>query len=219
MSDLNASMFAYLFPILGLWISLILYRHDPKFAAISVVIFAALAIIERTRRGRPLRAGFGFLYITVPSLFIIFLRGSGAGPDAPGFSLLLAIIMVVIAADTGAYFGGSYFKGPKLAPKISPKKTWSGFICGTIFGMLVGGLVMQYLSGAFWMGVFWAIPTVFLSVIGDFVESWLKRRMMVKDAGGVLPGHGGVLDRLDSLMLVVVVLGVLLALNPGVWPL
>ena len=126
--------------------------------------------------------------------------------------------MVVIAADSWAYLGGSLLKGPKLAPKISPNKTWSGFLSGLLFGAFAGVLCAWATGFGLVYGFMLALPVVLFSVIGDLLESAIKRHLNVKDAGGLLPGHGGLLDRVDSLMLAVFVSAIALLIWPGIWP-
>ena len=173
------------------------------------IIFATagLAFLERLTRkgGEKVWAPFGAAYIVLPCAAAIILRGSEAGFEATGFKLLAYLYLVVIAADVGAYFGGSYFKGPKLAPKLSPKKTWSGLISGIALGVVFGAFCGLFLKMSPMMSGLIAIPIVLVSVIGDFFESGIKRRMNVKDAGDILPGHGGILDRLDSILMVMIV--------------
>jgi len=172
----------------------------------ALAIAAIVAYFERRRRdGEAIWAPFGVIYLILPCIAMIALRGSGFGIHDRGFKLLAFIILIVIAADVGAYFGGRYFQGPKLAPKLSPKKTWSGLFSGLLAGVLMGFAYGYFLKMGSVIGAMIAIPIVLLSVAGDFMESGIKRRMNVKDAGDILPGHGGLLDRLDSLILVVIV--------------
>lgn len=219
MSDLNANVLTYGLSIAGLIASIFIFQSIELLWVVGGLIgLAILAILERIRRGGALWAGVGFLYITIPCLFIIALRGDLPGLSSSGYKLLLWIIAVVAAADTGAYFGGSYFKGPKLVPRLSPKKTWSGLIFGIMSGVILGAIVAWSFGWPVMTAALYAIPVVILSVIGDFIESGFKRKLQVKDTGGVLPGHGGLLDRLDSLMMVVVAAGIFLYFKPEYWP-
>ena len=220
MSDTAPTRLAYILPIIGIVIANFYMAQSLWLYAIISVFFAAvLAALERSRRGGLLWAGLGYLYIIIPCLVIVAIRGVENGFATEGFSKLIYIILVVVAADVGAYFGGSFFKGPKLAPKLSPNKTWSGFVCGAIFGILIGGIVGHIIGLGFFMGLVLAMPIVILSVLGDLLESGLKRVLNVKDTGALLPGHGGLLDRLDSLMLAVVGTGAILYIAPNIWPL
>ncbi len=131
-----------------------------------------------------------------------------------GIPHVILPVLITILTDTGAYFTGRTLGGPKIAPAISPSKTWSG---------LLGGMVAAGLGGAWWNGQFayhgdWTPGRVAgglalgaaLAVVaqaGDFLESGMKRRAGVKDSGSILPGHGGVLDRIDGLLAVVFVSG------------
>jgi phosphatidate cytidylyltransferase len=108
---------------------------------------------------------------------------------------------LVWAADSAAYFAGRAIGGPKLAPAISPKKTWSGFV-GGLLGATLGAFAMVWLF-ALPVQLAYVTPLLaILSVFGDLYESNLKRQAGVKDSGKVLPGHGGLLDRLDGLVFV-----------------
>jgi phosphatidate cytidylyltransferase len=114
---------------------------------------------------------------------------------------MLFIFAVVWATDILAYFVGRALKGPKLAPSISPGKTWSGAIGGTVSGVIAGSLVTL---GVFSRLSFWTIVIAFLlsvaSQIGDLFESFIKRQFGVKDSSRLIPGHGGVMDRVDGLV-------------------
>jgi phosphatidate cytidylyltransferase len=120
-----------------------------------------------------------------------------SGPDGGAWTLFALIL--IVAADTGAYFAGRRFGRVKLAPRVSPGKTWEGVIGGVLFALLAA------LAGAAWFGqpplAFAAVglATAAFSVVGDLTESMLKRSAGVKDSGHLLPGHGGMLDRLDSI--------------------
>ncbi len=124
------------------------------------------------------------------------LRGS----DRHGAWIILLALAIVVAADTGAYFAGHAFGRVKLAPQVSPGKTWEGVIGG-----LLASAAIAY-AGARWLG--WPVQQVLplalaaagLSVVGDLLESKMKRQAGVKDSGHLFPGHGGVLDRIDSLV-------------------
>ena len=141
----------------------------------------------------------GFLYALIPSLALLWIRERG--PDK--LEMLLWVFIVTWSTDIGAYFAGRAIGGPKLAPTISPNKTWAG---------LIGGMVAATILGAAWV-LFFDLPRALLAFaplfaaaaqMGDLFESWLKRRAGVKDSGTIIPGHGGVLDRLDGLVPVAV---------------
>lgn len=134
--------------------------------------------------------------------------------------VVVGVLAVVIATDTGAYFSGRAIGGPKIAPAISPSKTWAGLVGG----MLVAGLVAAgffisnagaaayspMLAIAFLIGALLAV----VAQAGDFLESWMKRRAGVKDSSNLIPGHGGVLDRVDGLLPVAIIAALLWAVHP-----
>lgn len=138
---------------------------------------------------------------------------------------LLAAIGVVIFTDTGAYFTGRAIGGPKIAPRISPSKTWAGLLGGMVFAALwltlVAGVFFYTAGYHTWselVDVAWddaigaAMVGAMLAVVaqaGDFFQSWLKRRAGVKDSSKLIPGHGGVFDRIDGMLAVALVVGVL----------
>ena len=125
-----------------------------------------------------------------------------------GMTAALWVFGMVWATDIGAYFAGRAFGGARLAPKISPSKTWSGLIGGMIAALVAsatigdrGGIVGVPL----WIGLFMGL----LAQLGDLGESWMKRRAGVKDSGKLIPGHGGLFDRVDGLLPVALLLGAL----------
>ena len=107
---------------------------------------------------------------------------------------------------------------PKLAPKLSPNKTWSGFFSGQVLAILLGALFGHFVGIGWLSGALLALPIAILSVLGDLFESGVKRNLNVKDTGGLMPGHGGLLDRLDSLMAAIIGFAIILILFPGIWP-
>ena len=161
----------------------------------------------------------GGFYIGMSAVVIVVLRW-----DPFGLGPLAVILATVIAVDVGAYLFGRTFGGPKIAPSISPSKTWSGLgggIVGAAIVMLVtiGLLADSSVSlpdTAVALGV--AALAAIVAQVGDFFESWMKRRAGVKDSGKLLPGHGGLLDRLDGLLAVLFVLalfsGIISLLTP-----
>jgi phosphatidate cytidylyltransferase len=187
-------------------------------ALILVIAATILAALERSKRGKAHWAAIGCFYIILPCLAILWIRGDMVGFNSAGFAKVVFIALIVIAADSWAYIGGSLLKGPKLAPKISPNKTWSGFGSGLVFGALTGVLCAWVTGFNLSTGLLMALPIVIFSVLGDLIESAIKRHLNVIDAGDLLPGHGGLLDRVDSLMLAVLVSALALMFWPDIWP-
>ena len=145
----------------------------------------------------------GFLYIAIPAFALVVLEWAW-------FGLVFWVMIVTWATDIFAYFAGRGIGGPKLAPRISPNKTWAGLIGGIVGAAVMGWLAASYFglgSPFLYVGGLMAV----LAQAGDLFESWLKRRAGVKDSGTLLPGHGGVLDRLDGLLPVVVATFLMLA--------
>ena len=138
--------------------------------------------------------------MSILGLFLIFATWIAlVGLHAINPLLLLGTIATVSIADSAAYFAGKRFGRHKLAPEISPGKTWEG-VFGALFAVTVYGIVLcYYRQFSPWLIVcLWLL--VVLSIIGDLVESLLKRKADLKDSGQLLPGHGGILDRIDGLM-------------------
>ncbi len=149
----------------------------------------------------------GLFYVLSPLLALLWIRNQ-LPPDMDGRIVVFWIFLLVWGTDIGGYFVGKTFGGPKLAPQISPNKTWSGLVGG----MLLAGLLSQLVWGVFDLSrlelfVASAGLAVF-SQMGDLLESALKRRFKVKDSGGIIPGHGGVLDRVDGLGPVAVIIAI-----------
>ena len=127
--------------------------------------------------------------------------------------LILAVMVLVWGADIGAYFSGKAFGKRKLAPKVSPGKSWEGVYGGLVASLmitLVVGLLRHWSASELLFGLLGAAVVVFISVVGDLTESMFKRQSGIKDSSNLLPGHGGVLDRIDSLTAAIPVFAVLL---------
>ena len=164
----------------------------PAYFALGLVAASAIFVLLVTRR---LGLARGVLYVTLPALSLLWLRGQGGD----GFGWTVLAVGVVVAADTSAYFAGRAIGGPKLLPRVSPSKTWAGLI-GAMAGAAAFTAVAAArfgLPGQLWLG---GPLLAVIAQMGDLFESHMKRRAGVKDAGTLLPGHGGVLDRLDGLI-------------------
>ena len=173
----------------------------------ALVVVAAAVGVEallawRKKRNVPF-AAFGPIYIIVPLLALMWLRGQ----PVVGIGSVVWLFLVVWSTDIFAYLIGGTLHSAKLAPSISPGKTWAGLIGGVTCAGLAGGIAGAYLlsidafvfetwSTGIQLGIFIGVT----AQIGDLGESWLKRLRMLKDSGRIIPGHGGLLDRVDGLM-------------------
>ena len=161
--------------------------------AVVLIVLGAFGIAALASRVRRSWCSAGVLYARVLLVAPVVLRGD----PTLGFAAILFLFVIVWLTDITAYFVGRAVGGPKLMPAVSPNKTWSGAIGGTLAGV-IGGVLVARQFGA---GPLSAVVALGLSVVsqaGDLAESALKRRFQVKDAGGLLPGHGGLMDRLDG---------------------
>ena len=158
----------------------------------------------------------GMFYVAIPALSLIWLRSvQFEGSPNAGMGIVLYLFLVVWATDIGAYFVGRAIGGPKLAPNISPSKTWAGLFGGMASAAIVGMLCAIFTPYPPTVGscITVAIILAVVSQMGDLFESWLKRRAGVKDSGTLIPGHGGVLDRLDGLAAATPILALFVALS------
>ncbi len=156
---------------------------------------------------------YGFAYCLLPAVSLLWIRErseyEGIGT---GFDLLIWVFLVVWSTDIGAYFAGRAIGGPKLAPSISPNKTIAGLVGGVASAALLAGAwvyLVKLPAMLLWLAVFFAVA----AQLGDLFESGLKRRAGVKDSGTWLPGHGGLLDRLDGLVPVAVLTAAMMVTN------
>lgn len=193
-----------------------LATNGPATQAVIAVAAGAglLGLFARgVARPRAFWLASGILYCGLPAVALLWLRGL-----PKGLELTIAVLLLVWATDICAYFIGRAVGGPKFAPAVSPNKTWAG-----VAGGVTGAVVVSAIWVKLQPGYITAMPVLLtvaagmavIAVLGDLFESWLKRRAGVKDSGTLLPGHGGVLDRLDGLVPVAVVFAGLVLLNGG----
>jgi phosphatidate cytidylyltransferase len=177
----------------------------------SVILSFTIALLasgsfENSLRDWALTLAIPF-YLGWPLALFLALRGYDFGYGSPGFWWVAATFGMVWANDAAAYFTGHYFGKTKLAPRISPAKTWEGFAGGLAFSILAAfvltGLSPLHLPWYAWLSL--GALTAVASTIGDLAESLLKRGVGAKDSGQLIPGHGGLLDRMDSLLFAVIV--------------
>jgi len=171
-------------------------------ATLALLLIAAMAMAMFPKAAL---TAVGVGYIGTAAISILYLR------EQPlGFALALWTLASVWATDIGAYFAGRAIGGPKLAPTISPNKTWAGLIGGMVAAGIVGALIAKL--GHLPTRTLWLAPLLAIAAqIGDLVESGMKRHVGVKDSGKILPGHGGLLDRIDGMLPVAILVAALVA--------
>jgi phosphatidate cytidylyltransferase len=181
--------------------------------ALAIAVLGSAAVGALSRRSfQALLVGAGMLWIALPSVALIWL----ALDPRTGWGTTLWILAVVWATDIGAYAAGRTFGGPRLAPRFSPNKTWSGLLGGVICAAVVGGVAGLLLASVS------LVPLMLLSgalavvaQTGDLAESIAKRHFGVKDSSGLIPGHGGLLDRLDGMLTVIPAVALLTLFGGG----
>ena len=189
--------FILLSALLAVILLLVLFDAAPAMQIAAAALGFALAFAFCRFRGQGAWGPAGLLYAGLPVVALAALRGS----DTTGLATILFLFAVVWATDIFAYFIGRMIGGPKLAPSISPGKTWSGAIGGAACALVAG------LAVAAWAGwrvdIVMAVTILLLSAAsqcGDLFESWVKRQFGAKDSSNLIPGHGGVMDRVDGLV-------------------
>ena len=191
--------------LLAIVLPLIWIGHWPFWAmclALSLVLaYEWYRIVVGKGLGGAALAGWlvlGVIYAAIPFLTLPVIR---AVQSPSGLLLLAVLFFAVWASDIGAYFAGRHFGGPKLAPHISPNKTWSGAVGGLMSAVMITVLIGAVFSSfAFWLCVIGGAVLSIFSQAGDLFESWMKRRFGVKDSSNLIPGHGGFMDRVDGLV-------------------
>ena len=180
------------------------YFAGPEWVPIAMALTVLTSMVWRLRLGaegfvRDVSAGIlALAYVPLLGTFVVLLLA-----DDDGAWRVVTFILVTIASDIGGYAVGVWFGRHLIAPSISPKKSWEGF-AGSIAACLVAGCltVVYALDGDWWVGLLLGGAAALVATLGDLTESMMKRDLQIKDMGTLLPGHGGVLDRIDSLLAV-----------------
>ena len=188
------------------------------FAEIIVILSLLINLVLLSqKKNRKSAYVFATLNSFYPSIFLIIMLLMNSLAGDKGFIAMLLTFVVAPFSDTFAYFVGSLLKGPKLCPKLSPKKTWSGAIGGTLGGA-IGSVIVFFIFGkslggyfTWWLFLLLGLFASVLTIIGDLFESAIKRRLNLKDMGNIMPGHGGVLDRIDGTMFAALLIYILFA--------
>ncbi|HSX67527.1 phosphatidate cytidylyltransferase [Nocardioides sp.] len=182
-------------------------------ALVTATAVTALAImLHLLRRGvegyvqNATAAVFALIYLPFLGSFVALLLAEDGSPewtDRVDYGVLgvVAFVLVTIASDIGGYIAGVLFGKHPMAPVISPKKSWEGFAGSMLFCVAAGvALVYYVLEGEWWVGVLLGLIAVVMATLGDLCESVIKRDLGIKDMSQIIPGHGGLMDRLDSLL-------------------
>ncbi len=214
MSEPEKLIPAFLFSLAGsLGAVLFASWQHLHYAAIWLVMCSLASGLRRRTLTHFIETAGGAIYIGFPAAIFLWLRNRG--PE--GLETILALFAIIWAADIFAYFGGKLIGGPKVATGLSPNKTWSGIVAGILAGAAAGlGCGFLFHADPELRMAWFIIGAIigFTGLMGDLFESFLKRRFGVKDASRLIPGHGGVLDRIDSLMAASLLVGAALAFGP-----
>lgn len=205
-SRIIGSIFGVLFFLICFAVSNNLIPAKFGFSFIPIVVVLLIVEVFRSDKNTLENGGFstlGFAYIALPfSLMNFILQNSGLGEESVFYPGILAgLFFILWINDSGAYIVGTAFGKHKMCPNISPAKSWEGLIGGVVFGVIMGivnAVVFQAISMTSWIVI--ALLTVTFGTLGDLFQSKIKREIGIKDSGNILPGHGGFLDRLDSLL-------------------
>jgi phosphatidate cytidylyltransferase len=195
----------------GVVMVVVAYFFGPAALVTATAVTALAIMLWLLRRGVPgyvqnaTASVFTLIYVPFLGSFVALLLAEGGTSDFDrwddGVRGIIVFILVTIASDIGGYFAGVLFGRHPMAPVISPKKSWEGFAGSIAFCVAAGyGLVVYFLEGDWWVGVFLGLIAAVMATLGDLCESVIKRDLGIKDMSQVIPGHGGLMDRLDSLL-------------------
>jgi phosphatidate cytidylyltransferase len=190
------------------------YWHGQRPALVALALTFGAILAWRLGGGphhylRDVSAGaVALLYLPTMAIFVALLL---AEPDGNRRALIFVVLSV--CSDTGGYFAGILAGRHLMAPTISPKKTWEGLAGSTVLCLVAGAIMLpELLNGQIWQGLLLGLAAVAAATLGDLVESMIKRDLQIKDMGSLLPGHGGIMDRIDSYLLLAPVVWLLLSL-------
>ena len=184
---------------------------------IALIVLAAGACaawkLAQERHVHPVWQAIGVLYLGLPALALVALRAF----EPRGAMIIVGMFLIVWATDSGALIFGNLIGGPRMAPVLSPSKTWAGTIGGSVTAALIFAAFIWFLGGSAWQAGLFGFLFSITAHAGDLFESFVKRRFGIKDSGALIPGHGGVLDRMDSTLAAAVAMALLVflaGLNP-----
>jgi phosphatidate cytidylyltransferase len=172
-------------PVIGMWLSFIFVKREEYLVSVMITVT-------------------GLIYILLPLSLIPFITQNQLTAYQYNPEILIGTLLIIWTSDTGAYISGILFGRHRMAPDISPKKSWEGFFGGMVLAVLAGILYSKFtslLNSTDWVILSFII--VLAGTAGDLFESLIKREAGVKDSGTIMPGHGGILDRFDSLLLII----------------
>ena len=195
----------------GVVMVVVAYFFGPAALVTATAVTALAIMLWLLRRGVPgyvqnaTASVFTLIYVPFLGSFVALLLAEGGTSDFDrwddGVRGIIVFILVTIASDIGGYFAGVLFGRHPMAPVISPKKSWEGFAGSIAFCVAVGwALVVYFLEGEWWVGIALGLIAAVMATLGDLCESVIKRDLGIKDMSQVIPGHGGLMDRLDSLL-------------------
>ncbi|HUO02392.1 MAG TPA: phosphatidate cytidylyltransferase [Rhizomicrobium sp.] len=195
-------------------ITVLLATRQAWIAAIVLIAGAAAAWkLARQRHAHPIWQATGILYLGFPALALAALRAF----EPRGAMILVGMFLIVWATDTGALIFGNLIGGPRMAPVLSPSKTWAGTIGGSLTAAAIFAGFVWFLGGSAGQAALFGLLFSIIAHAGDLFESFVKRRFGTKDSGAMIPGHGGVLDRMDSTLAASIAMALLVfvaGLNP-----
>ncbi len=194
--DLNTQILKYtksIFNVIIFMLSLLSFQFSLIFFIIIILINL---FSKNSARVNKLFILLGPVYLCLPFIFLYEIRHLNHGLD-----ITLWFLLIVWSTDTFSFICGKYFGGKKLCPSLSPNKTWSGFIFGILLATLISIICYYIREYSFINGFIFGLILAVFTQFGDLFESWIKRKHNIKDSSKLVPGHGGLLDRLDGLML------------------
>ncbi len=195
----------------GVVMVVVAYFYGAPALVTATAVTALITMLWLLRRGvdgyvqTATASVFTLVYVPFLGSFVALLLAEGGATDFDrwddGVRGIVTFILVTVASDTGGYVAGVLFGRHPMAPVISPKKSWEGLVGSLVFSAAAGWLLVVYLlDGDWWVGVVLGLIVGVMATLGDLCESVIKRDLGVKDMSQVIPGHGGLMDRLDSLL-------------------